>query len=119
MVSRLTIAVIVLAGLSPSALAQGILVLPEPRPFLSPTPFTQTLSNNTPLAFGMTPDDTAAALQAPLTYVRGRPGDEMFVAPRPQGGSGYFPREGRMYLQFRRYRLTGWKGDWERNWMWR
>lgn len=106
------------ATLSP-VMAQGILVLPKPKPFLSAVPFTQTLSNNTPLAFGMTPDDASAALQVPLAHVRGRPGNEIFVAHRTQGGSGYFPRDGLLYLQFRNYRLTGWKGDWDRNWMWR
>jgi hypothetical protein len=24
----------------------------------------------------------------------------------------------RLYLQFRRGRLTGWKGDWGHHWMW-
>lgn len=84
-----------------------------------PAPFTTSLSNNTPLAFGMTAADAAAALGAPLTYVRGRPGDEILVAVRGNGGSGFFPRGDRLYLQFRKGRLTGWKGDWGRNWMWR
>jgi hypothetical protein len=53
----------------------------------------------------------------PLAYVAGRPGNEVFVAARP-GGSGYFPRDDRLYLQFRKGRLTGWKGDWGKRWMW-
>ena len=37
-------------------------------------PFTASLSNTTPLAFGMNTADVARALQAPLSYVRGQPG---------------------------------------------
>jgi hypothetical protein len=81
-------------------------------------PFTATLSNNTPLAFGMDAADTARALQTPLTYVRGRPGDEIFLAIRSNGGSGFFERRNRLFLQFRRGRLSGWKGDWGSDWLW-
>lgn len=102
-----------------SAVAQGIATLPEPRPFVTATPFTQTLSNTTPLVFGMSAGDAATVLQAPLTYVSGKPGHEMFVVQRVQWGAPFFEREGRLYLQFRNGRLTGWKGDWSRNWMWR
>lgn len=82
-------------------------------------PFTTTLSNNTPLAFGMDETTAAAALGVPLNYISGRPGNEIFLAFRTYGGSGFFDRKDRLYLQFRRGRLTGWKGDWGRNWMWR
>lgn len=82
----------------------------------SRAPFLATLSNNTPLVFGMTPDDASAALGAPLQYVRGKPGNEMFIVPRPN--PGLFNREVRLFLQFRHNRLAGWKGDWSRNWMW-
>ena len=81
-------------------------------------PFTATLSNNTPLAFGMDEQDAARALGTPLNYVSGRPGDEIYLAFRHVGGSGFFNRKDRLYLQFRRGRLAGWKGDWGRNWMW-
>jgi hypothetical protein len=81
-------------------------------------PFTATLSNNTPLAFGMDEEDTARALGTPLTYVSGRPGDEIFLAFRNVGGSGLFLHKDRLYLQFRKGRLAGWKGDWGYNWMW-
>lgn len=81
-------------------------------------PFTATLSNATPLAFGMPADAAAQALGVPLTYVRGRPGDEIYLAIRDIGGSGFFPRRDRLFLQFRKGRLTGWKGDWGHNWMW-
>jgi hypothetical protein len=80
-------------------------------------PFTATLSNNTPLQFGMAPTDAARALQAPLAYVRGRPGDEILLAIRTAGGSRFFDRRNRLYLQFRQGRLTGWKGDWGSDWL--
>lgn len=101
------------------AAAQGIALLPEPKPFVTAVPFTRTLSNTTPLVFGMSAGDAATALQVPLTYVSGKPGNEMFVAQRVQWGAPFFEREGQLYLQFRHGRLTGWKGDWSRNWMWR
>jgi hypothetical protein len=81
-------------------------------------PFAATLSNTTPLAFGMPADAAAHALGVPLTYLKGRPGDEIFLAYRDIGGSGLFPRKDRLFLQFRKGRLTGWKGDWGQNWMW-
>ena len=60
----------------------------------------------------------ARALGTPLNYVRGRPGDEIFLAFRNVGGSGLFYKKDRLYLQFRKGRLAGWKGDWGENWMW-
>lgn len=89
--------------------------------FRSPSqhlPFTATLSNTTPLAFGMGEEDAARALGAPLTYISGRPGDEIYLTFRSIGGSGFFNRQDRLYLQFRKGRLTGWKGDWGQSWMW-
>jgi len=85
---------------------------------LPPGPFTSTLSNNIPLAFGMDVDNAAAALGYPLAHVSGRPGNEIFLAIRANGGGGFFPRRDRLYLLFRKGRLTGWKGDWGHNWMW-
>jgi hypothetical protein len=82
------------------------------------TPFTATLSNNTPLAFGMDAKDAARALGAPLSYVSGRPGAEIYLAIRHGGGSGFFPRNDRLFLQFRGGRLTAWKGDWGTRWIW-
>jgi hypothetical protein len=81
-------------------------------------PFTATLSNNTPLAFGMDVEDVSRALKEPLSYVRGRPGEEIYLAIRNLGGSGLFNHRDRLYLQFRNGRLAGWKGDWGHNWMW-
>ncbi len=84
---------------------------------LSP-PFTATLSNTTPLVFGMDVEDTSRALGSPLNYISGPPGDEIYLAFRNLGGSGLFNHHHRLYLQYRRGRLTGWKGDWGQNWMW-
>ena len=81
-------------------------------------PFTATSSNNTPLVFGMDAEEASRALGTPLNYIRGRPGDEVFLAFRHIGGSGLFFHKDRLYLQFRQGRLAGWKGDWGHNWMW-
>jgi hypothetical protein len=91
--------------------------LAPPGPPRSP-PFTATLSNLTPLAFGMDVEDVSHALGEPLSYVSGRPGDETYLAIRNIGGSGLFNHNDRLYLQFRKGRLAGWKGDWGHNWMW-
>jgi len=87
-------------------------------PAIVTPPFTATLSNTAPLAFGMDAFEAERALGMPLNYVSGRPGDEVFLVIRTAGGSGFFNRRDRLYLQFRHGRLTGWKGDWGRNWMW-
>ena len=79
-------------------------------------PFTQSLSNTLPLSFGMTATEAAAALGTQLHYVSGLPGNEVLAAPRPS--PVYIPRQAWLFLQFRDGRLTGWKGDWARNWMW-
>jgi hypothetical protein len=110
----LLIAAISVAGYAP-AYAQHF--VPRGPPLFSP-PFTATLSNTTPLAFGMGEQEAARALGTPLNYISGRPGDEIYLAFRHAGGTGFFNRKDRLYLQFRRGRLTGWKGDWGRNWMW-
>jgi hypothetical protein len=68
--------------------------------------------NGVPLAFGMNADQASAMLGVPLQYVRGRPGDELLLAlPNVKGGALSSRSDG-LYLQFRRGRLTGWKGDW-------
>jgi hypothetical protein len=80
-------------------------------------PFTSTLSNTTPLAFGMSAETVAAALGVPLTYVSGSPGNETFAVIRMVNGDGFLFRKDPLYLQFRHGRLTGWKGDWSRGWL--
>jgi hypothetical protein len=107
-------ALMLIAGGAASAGAQQL--PPTGGPY-SP-PFTATLSNNTPLAFGMGAEDAARALGTPLNYVSGRPGEEIYLAFRNVGGSGLFIKKDRLFLQFRKGRLAGWKGDWGHNWMW-
>lgn len=65
-----------------------------------------------PLAFGMSIDEASAALGVPLSYVRGRSGDELLMALPNVKGSALAIRSDALYLQFRRGRLSGWKGDW-------
>ena len=103
------------------AIALALIAAPafaqEPRP--PHPPFTATLSNNTPLVFGMTVNEAAAALDAPLKYIRGTPGNEVFAVPRFASAGWFFlSRNDQLFLQFRNGRLTGWKGDWGKNWMW-
>jgi len=64
------------------------------------------------LMFGMSPEEAAAALGVPLTYVRGRAGDELFIAISNVKGSALTIRSDALYLQFRHGRLSGWRGDW-------
>jgi hypothetical protein len=81
----------------------------------APTPARAQWSNNTPLAFGMNVEEASAALGTTLVYVRGRPGDEMFLALPNVKGSALSDRRDGLYLQFRRGKLDGWKGDWGTN----
>ena len=68
--------------------------------------------NGVPLSFGMSPDEASQVLGVPLNYVRGRPGNELLVAIPNVRGSALASRSDGLYLQFRKGRLTGWKGDW-------
>jgi hypothetical protein len=67
---------------------------------------------NIPITFGMTPEQVSVALGVQLIYVRGRPGDELLVALPNVKGATLASRSDGLYLQFRRGRLSGWKGDW-------
>jgi hypothetical protein len=71
-----------------------------------------TLAPGAPLSFGMSAEEASAALGVPLSYVRGRPGSELLLALPNVKGSALTIRSDGLYLQFRRGRLTGWKGDW-------
>jgi hypothetical protein len=82
-------------------------------------PFTATLSNHVPLAFGMDVSEVSAALHQPLQYVSGPPGGEIYLALRNQGGSGLINHHDRLFLRFRNGGLAGWKEDYGRKWMWR
>jgi hypothetical protein len=72
-------------------------------------------ANNTPLSFGMDAQEVAVALGTTLNYVRGRPGDELYLALPNVKGSALSDRRDGLYLQFRRGKLEGWKGDWGAN----
>jgi hypothetical protein len=104
-----------LAQLGP-ACAQLFVPTGPPAPWRAP--FTATLSNNAPLAFGMDISGVSRALGEPLKYISGRQGNEIYLAIRNLGGSGLINHNDRLYLQFRNGRLAGWKGDWGHNWMW-
>jgi hypothetical protein len=60
----------------------------------------------------MTPDEVSAALGAPLRYVSGRRGSEVFLVEKWARTPGLYPVDDRIFLQFRSGRLTGWKRDW-------
>jgi hypothetical protein len=82
---------------------------------IGPSPAAAQAANNTPLAFGMNVDEASAVLGTGLVYVRGRPGNEMFLALPNVKGSALSDRRDGLYLQFRRGKLEGWKGDWGTN----
>ena len=69
---------LLIAGASMPATAQQLPPFGGPYP----PPFTATLSNNTPLVFGMDAEEAARALGTPLNYVSGRPGNEIYLTFR-------------------------------------
>jgi hypothetical protein len=73
-------------------------------------------SNALPLAFGMTPEVAAGALESPLSQVSGgRRRSEIYYAERTTLTTAFVVRERqRLWLQFRHRRLTGWGYDWDR-----
>jgi hypothetical protein len=85
--------------------------------WLAACPYYPPNSNAFPLAFGMSPEAAAAALNVPLTPLTGRRGSEVYYAQLPSGipsllGLNAYDRQ--LWLQFRRGRLTGWKNNWGR-----
>jgi hypothetical protein len=112
--NKAVVALLIMAGAALPARAQHL----PPFGGQYPPPFVATLSNNTPLVFGMNEEEAARALGTPFTYISGRPGNEIYLTFREIGGSGLFPHHDRLYLQFRKGRLAGWKADWGHNWMW-
>ena len=86
-----------------------------PSPAAAQQAATAAAPNNTPLSFGMNADTASHVLGTTLIYVRGRPGDEMYLALPNVKGSALSDRKDGLYLQFRRGRLEGWKGDWGSN----
>ena len=64
------------------------------------------------LRFGMKRNEVETTLGVPLTYVRGRPANELYLALPNVKGSALSSRSDGLYLQFRKGKLAGWKGDW-------
>ena len=99
-----------------AAVATAVLAIAMAGAMISPTRAQQgapaAAPNNTPLSFGMDAEQASRALGTKLIYVRGRPGNEMYLALANVKGSALSDRKDRLYLQFRRGRLDGWKGDW-------
>ena len=81
--------------------------------FLMPAQAQQVLTPpNIALHFGMNPDEVSRALGVQLSYVSGRRGDELLLALPNVKGATLASRSDGLYLQFRKGRLSGWKGDW-------
>ena len=55
---------------------------------------------------------TTQSLGVPLSYVRGKTGNELLIALPNVKGAALSSRSDGLYLQFRKGKLTGWKGDW-------
>ena len=69
--------------------------------------------NRIPLTFGMNAEQASFALGVPLIYVRGRPGDELFLAlPNVKGTHIIVAAAMGFICSSGKGRLTGWKGDW-------
>src|ERR1700730_9629825 len=116
--NRLALIAVSVAGLGAAGIEAAAARTLAPAGGSNAPPFTATLSNNTPLVFGMDAEAAARALGTPLNYISGRPGDETLLAFRNVGGGGLSSPTGRVYLQFRKGRLSGWKGYWGHTGMW-
>jgi hypothetical protein len=68
---------------------------------------------NDPLVFGMTPEEVASVVAAPLIYLSGPRGSERYLVERMSSVPGFYPVDTHIVLQFRRGRLTGWRRDWQ------
>jgi len=69
--------------------------------------------DNDPLTFGMTKDEVARVVEAPLIYLSGARGSERYLVQRPATVPGFYPVDTHIVLQFRRGHLTGWRRDWQ------
>jgi len=68
---------------------------------------------NDPLVFGMTVEQVARVVEAPLIYLSGARGSERYLVERRASVPGIYPVNTHLVLQFRRNRLTGWRRDWQ------
>ena len=74
---------------------------------------TSAQSRNDPFAFGMTKDQVARVVEAPLIYLSGPRGSERYLVERRATVPGFYPVDTHIVLQFRRGHLTGWRRDWQ------
>jgi len=74
--------------------------------------FARAQQVTTSLRFGMNLDEASLALGVPLLYVLGSPRNELYLARPNVKGSALASRSDGLYLQFRKGKLTGWRGDW-------
>jgi hypothetical protein len=81
-----------------------------------PARYPQTY--NDLFTFGMSRDEVARLVEAPLVYLSGAPGSERYLVQRPASVPGLYPVDTRIVLQFRRNRLTGWRRDWQMRPFW-
>jgi hypothetical protein len=73
---------------------------------------------NDPLVFGMSRDQVARVVEAPLIYLSGRRGSERYLVERAATVPGFYPVDARIVLQFRSGKLTGWRRDWHMRPIW-
>ena len=73
---------------------------------------------NDPLVFGMTKDQVARVVEAPLIYLSGPRDSERFLVERMSTVPGIYPVDTRIVLQFRNGRLTGWRRNWQMRRYW-
>ncbi|TMJ01693.1 MAG: hypothetical protein E6G97_14710 [Alphaproteobacteria bacterium] len=81
-----------------------------------PARYPQTY--NDLFTFGMTQDEVARLVGAPLIYLSGARGSERYLVQRPASVPGFYPVDTRIVLQFRRGHLTGWRRDWQMRPFW-
>jgi hypothetical protein len=72
------------------------------------------------LHFGMSTEEAAATFGASMVYVTERHGGEIYLVRGPAPIPGIYPPyvEERLYLQFRKGKLTGWKNEWDARKFW-
>jgi hypothetical protein len=94
-----------------AALLVGCLALGGSAPASAQTAFASR-NATLPLSFGMSAYRASQSLGVPLAYVRGTEGNELLLALPNVKGAALSSRSDGLYLQFRKGKLTGWKGDW-------
>ncbi|HWJ99216.1 MAG TPA: hypothetical protein VNR41_00725 [Xanthobacteraceae bacterium] len=72
------------------------------------------------LRFGMTPDEVASVYGGSLVRVKSLRDSEIYVVQQPAAIPGVYPPlvSERLYLQFRKGALTGWKNEWNARKYW-